>query len=320
MLYKNCPLYALQSKKMLSNLLGMPSKKWFHQNFVQQNIIPYIDHSSKPRLVEAPSSELKRIQKRIKNGLSRISFPSYVYSGVKGKSYVNHAKNHIGRRYLFKIDISAFFPNIPREKVYSFFKSELQTSSDVAEILTNLCTSDLSRPLQSRKEIDEFLASKRIKHLNHLCTGASPSPLLSYLVNKRMFDELHSICDFYDITMTVYVDDAVFSSTSPIDLNARKKILNIVTKHGYNISKNKVKYYYPTEPKKITGVIVKADGDITIPNKLRKKIIDRFDNYADEQDINKLYGCLVAAKQIDRSAYPSIIEFINQKKKSKDLN
>ena len=59
---------------------------------------------------------------------------------------------------------------------------------------------------------------------------------------------------------------------------------------------------------------------MTIPNKLRKKIIDRFNNYSNENDTNKLYGCLVAAKQIDRSAYPSIIEFIKRKKNRNNLN
>lgn len=317
MLYKNCPLYALQSKKMLSKLIGISNKKWFKQDFVQQNITPYIDHSGKPRLVEVPSLELKAIQKRIKNGLSSISFPDYVYSGVKGKSYVNHAKNHIGQRYLFKIDISAFFPNIPREKVYRFFKFELQTSSDIAKILTNLCTSDLSRPLQNREEINAFLKNKRIRQLNHLCTGASPSPLLSYLVNKDMFEEMRDVCDQHNITMTVYVDDAIFSCDRPINSDIRRKILHIVTKHGYNVSKNKVKYYLPTTAKKITGVIIKSDGHVTVPNKLRKKIVDRFNNYNDLNDLNKLYGCLVAAKQIDRSAYPSIIEFINKERRHK---
>lgn len=302
---------------MLSQIIGISNKKWFRQKFVQQNITPYIERSGKPRLVEVPSAELKVIQKRIKNGLSKISFPSYVYSGVKDKSYVNHAKNHIGERYLFKIDISAFFPNIPREKVYNFFKSEMQTSSDVAEILTNLCTSDLSRFLQNRKEIDAFLTDKKIKQLNHLCTGASPSPLLSYLANKDMFEEMRCVCNCHDITMTVYVDDAIFSCESPINSNVRKKILNIVTKYGYNVSKHKVKYYLPTMPKKITGVIVKSNGHITIPNKLRKKIIDRFDNYADENNRNKLYGCLIAARQIDHSAYPSIIEVIKHNKTTK---
>ncbi len=316
MLYKTCPLYALQSKKTLAKLIGISNKKWFKQDFVQQNISPYIDSTSKKRLVEVPSKELKAIQKRIKNGLSSISFPDYVYSGVKGKSYVKHAKNHIGKRYLFKIDISAFFPNISRERVYNFFKTDLQTSSDVAHILTNLCTCNLLRPLQNSDEITAFLTYKNIRQLNHLCTGASPSPLLSYLVNKDMFDELYDICDSLNITMTVYVDDAIFSCEHPINSEIRKKILHTVTKHGYNISKNKVKYYPPTSPKKITGVIIKSDGNITIPNKLRKKIIERFNNYTDN-DMNKLYGCLVAAKQIDRSAYPSIIEFINNNKKAK---
>ena len=108
-MYQSCSLYAIQSKKMLFTILGMQDKKWAKNVFVQQNISPYIDTAVKPRLVEVPSSELKAIQKRIKNCLIRCRFPEYVFSGVKGKSYVDNAKLHMGVKYLYKIDVSAFF-------------------------------------------------------------------------------------------------------------------------------------------------------------------------------------------------------------------
>ena len=46
-------------------------------------------------------------------------------------------------KYLFKIDISKFFPNIGRNKVYNFYLKKLNTSPDVANILTNLSTINL---------------------------------------------------------------------------------------------------------------------------------------------------------------------------------
>lgn len=140
--------------------------------------------------------------------------------------------------------------------------------------------------------------------------------MLSYLVNKSMFDEMHCLCCKYNITMTVYVDDAIFSSDAPIPLWFRNQVISIVTKQGYNISRNKVKYYAPTDVKKVTGVIIRSDGTLDIPNKLRLKIKQRFDNMENDGEINKLHGCVVAAKQIKKSSYPSIAEYIkNQKTK-----
>ena len=68
-MYQNCPLYAIQSKKMLLQALGIQDKRWQKHTFVQQNISPFIDGTIKKRLVEAPSQQLKIIQKRIKNPL-----------------------------------------------------------------------------------------------------------------------------------------------------------------------------------------------------------------------------------------------------------
>ena len=92
-MYQKCPLYAIKSKKMLLQALGVQDKRWQKHAFVQQNISPYIDGTAKKRLVEAPSQQLKLIQKRIKNALIKCDFPEHVFSGIKGRSYVENAKN-----------------------------------------------------------------------------------------------------------------------------------------------------------------------------------------------------------------------------------
>lgn len=316
-MYQNCPLYAIQSKKMLLQALGIQDKRWQKHAFVQQNISPYIDGTTKKRLVEAPSQQLKAIQKRIKNALIRCDFPKYVFSGIKGRSYVKNAEKHAGRLFVYKIDISAFFPNTSRDKVYSFFLTQLKTSPDVANILTNLCTSDLSRDIKNKDKIDAFLKEKGITQMNHLCTGASPSPVLSYLVNQTMFEEMKHLCDANDISMTIYVDDTVFSSKKEIPVRIRTKILKIVKKHGYKVSLKKVKYYPATGVKKITGVIIRSNGSLDIPNKLRFKIKKRFYLHQETgcvDDLKKLEGCVVAARQINKQAYPSVLEYIKKER------
>ena len=183
----------------------------------------------------------------------------------------------------------------------------------MANILTNLCTSDLSRDIKNKAEIDAFFQGKGITQINHLCTGASPSPILSYLVNQAMFDEMKCLCDANGIAMTIYVDDTIFSSNNEISTNIRSKILDIVAKYGYKVSIKKVKYYSVYEVKKITGVVIRSDGALDIPNRLRFKIKSRLKSHKEScevDDLNKLAGCVVAARQIDRRAYPSVVEYI----------
>lgn len=312
-MYIKCSLYAIKSKSMLKEILNIKNNKWLNKAYVQSQTSPFIDKKNKARLIESPNSELKSIQKLIKNMLSRYQFPNYVFSGVKKKSYVDNANEHKGKTYLYKVDISSFFPNTSRNKVYQFFKNELKTSSDVANILTNFCTFDLSSIIQTNNEIASFLDSKKIIHLNHLSTGACTSPVLSYLVNKQMFNELYETCEQNNIKMTIYIDDISFSSTNPLVKNLRSRIISIITKNGYNISVKKTKYYLPTDVKKVTGVIIKKDGSPDVPNKLRLKIKSKFENLKSDSDKKQLAGYIAAAKQIRKDIYPSISHSIKMK-------
>lgn len=315
MKYDNCPLFELQSKKLLRYLLGINNnltKQWYVASLVE----PYIDTNGKPRLIEPPQLELKVVHKRIKNMLGKIEVPENVFSGIKGRSYSDNASFHIGNnpRYLFKIDLTAFFPSISRDVVYKFFLTDLRCSPDVADILTNLTTVDLTKTtLSDPQSVYSFLSSKNVTCYNHLISGAPTSQILSYLVNHKMFDEMQALADKKLVTMTIYVDDVTFSSEQKITQKFRKSILNIVKKYNYQISKAKVKNYSRKYPKLVTGVIIDASGHLTVKNSLRKKIIVEHDflrnNPEDIASRRRLRGLVTAARQAQRGVYPSIYKF-----------
>ena len=188
-----CPLFSLKSKSLLQKLLHISDPKLTKQAQIALLIEPYIDHSLKDRLIERPKYELKLIQKHLKRLLDRIVVPDNIFSGVKRKSYIDNAKYHInsGVRNLYKIDLTAFFPSIRRNTVYSFFKNDLRCSPDVARILTDLTTVDMLKSnVKNWSEVSRFLNTKKISCTNHLISGAPTSQKLSYLVNHKMFDHL----------------------------------------------------------------------------------------------------------------------------------
>ena len=215
---------------MLKYILHIKNENLLKQERVA-SISPYVDRSKKPRLIEPPQAELKAAQKRIKTLLGKIEVPNNVFSGIKGRSYSDNALIHLGdcARNLYKIDLTAFFPSIRRETVYRFFFEELCCSPDVAAILSNLTTVDLTK-LDQRNLADvyDFLANKGINCYNHLISGAPTSQILSYLVNHKMFDELQSLSEKNNMTMTVYVDDVVFSSKCKISSEFRKSVLALI--------------------------------------------------------------------------------------------
>ena len=316
MKYTDCPLYGLKSKKLLKRLLNINNKQMMKQPHIASLVSPYIDKSGKPRLIEPPHDELKIIQKQIKNCLGRIAVPDNVFSGIKGRSYADNARLHVGnnRRNLYKIDLTAFFPSITRDTVYRFFTKDLLCSPDVAQLLTDLTTIDLEK--SSAKNIDEiyeFLKGKNVSSYNHLISGAPTSQILSYLVNHRMFDEMQKFADDNGITMTVYVDDVTFSSENRISKDFRDKIVAIIRKYNYQISRNKVKRYTKLYPKLITGVIIDATGKTVLKNSMRQKVIITYNELKkdpENADIRmRLKGLLIAARQVNKEAFPSIYKF-----------
>lgn len=308
-------LFKLSSKKYLMKILKVPTKEYLNQNFIAKQINPYIQTNPKPRLIEVPSDSLKKIQTGIKCELNKIEVPFNVFSGIKGKSYVDNAAIHKDCKFLFKIDLTAFFPCITRETVYKFFKNDLVAASDIANILTNFVTIDLALcNIQEPKSIEQFLLSKGIKTTNHLISGSPASQILSYLSNHDMFDELQTVCAKNDIAMSIYVDDITFSSQHKISHKHKEIIYSIISKHLYRLSKSKVKYYTTNYPKSVTGTVILPNGKLVIPNSLRHKVISELHNYKenpqDEHSRKRLQGLIVAAQQTEPLKFDNIYNLV----------
>lgn len=292
-------------------LLAISDNNFFKQEYVASQIEPYIDKSRKHRLIEKPSEQLKAIQSKIKGLLYAIQVPDNVFPGIKGRSYSQNAQWHKGTKYVYKIDLTAFFPSITREKVYSFFKEDLKTSPDIAEFLTNITTVDIDMAnMQNAEQVNEFLSSKNITTRNHLISGAPTSQILSYMVNHKMFEEIQSLAYQNNVVMTIYVDDVTFSSENHISNKFKYKVHSIIKKYGYQISAQKVRLYSKCYPKLVTGAIIDKNGCLTVKNSLRYKIISALnelkENPNNKTARRKLRGLVIAARQIEPNAYPSV--------------
>ena len=190
----------------------------------------------------------------------------------------------------------------------------MQCSPDVAKILTNLTTIDLSKAtLRDPESVYNFLAQKKVRCHNHLMSGAPTSQILSYLVNHSMFDELQLIADRNGITMTIYVDDVTFSCGQKISYRFKKEIKSVIQKNNFQLSKGKVKSYTKLYPKLVTGAIINAKGHLTVKNSLRKKIILEHNTLRRDpnsiESRRRLQGLITAARQIEKDIYPSIYRF-----------
>lgn len=316
--YKLCNLYGLKSKKKLMELLHIDKKSYCKSSFTNCNITPFLINENQ-RLVEAPSEHLKSIQRTILGFLKKLDFPTYVYSGIKGKSYIDNVRVHEGTKSLFKLDISKFFPNTSRNSIYLFFRDKMKTSPDVANILANFCAYDST--YANKDSIKKYINEKGITQSNHLITGSPVSSIMSYLANVDMFDELYFKSKNSDINMTVYVDDIVFSSTNRIPSFFRNEVIKTVESYGFKISKNKYHWFEYGTIKKVTGVILDKKQQACAPFKLMKKTHEYIEeiNNGNYENSNKLLGCINTTEQIrnSKTKYKKLLQSkINNENKS----
>ncbi|QCT03677.1 hypothetical protein E6C60_2966 [Paenibacillus algicola] len=300
-----CALYKCKSKRKLAYYLKIDYEKLktisnitlYHSFSLQKN-------DGDPRLITAPKAELKKLQKRILRLLEKVKRPDYLISGEKGKSYLNNALTHQHSDYFLTIDIRKFYDNCKREYVYNFFIKMLQTSKDVACILTDIITFD-----------------------NKIPTGCPTSQMLAYYAYFDMFTELKEISQRFNSIFTLYVDDMTFSSKTSFNPKALANEVDIVLrKYGHRPKYKKVKYFSKEDFKLVTGVVITKEHALTVPNRLREKIYtgsmaekERLYTY-NPREISKrikklrsIKGQVQAAKNIQKTIFPEIDRLIDDK-------
>lgn len=277
------PLYKLQTRRKLAGLFDMSVAELEKLAKRPDNyrLFTIGKDKNKPRQVEEPKPYLERIHRRLFNLLRRIDPPSYLHSGVKGRSYITNANKHIGSDAAVTLDIRKFFPSTLGWHVFDFFHNVMQCSRDVAGLLTRLSTCH-----------------------GHVPTGSCLSQAIAFYAHYEMFEEIYNLTSSKGLTMTCYVDDIAVSGKG-----ANKKVLHeikgILQRRGLKSHPDKESVFRSGVPKEVTGSIVVENG-LKLPNKKHQQIheevtsILKMDDTKDKLNlINVAIGRLIAASQSD---------------------
>jgi len=275
-----CQLYRLQSRKKLAKEvfnLELPALESLANNTSNYRIFK-IPSGNKERQVEVPKPILERIHRRLFVLLERINKPTYLQSGIKGRSYITNAKLHIGHVPLVKLDVKKFYPSVDSARVYRFFNTVLLCSPDVSGLLTKLTTCE-----------------------GHIPTGSCVSQLLAFFAAKPMFDELDCLAAKHGLKFSCYVDDLTFSGSlaTPSLLWGAKQVVHA---HGFGYHKDH--FYTAEQDKLVTGVMVNSDRIAILPSKeheLWRRTQDLGTGDIEQRivAVNSLIGTVVAAGQIE---------------------
>ena len=199
----------------------------------------------KSRRIDAPTSQLKSIQRRIAKELTSIyEPPSCVHGFLEGRSIVSSARHHVGCPVILSLDLRDFFPSIAEKRVQGLFRAKpFSFPMEVASALTGLCCNRGS-----------------------LLQGAPTSPVLSNMICMRMDKQLSSFAHARGVYYTRYADDITFSGKSSravnrlIDVNSPDllcaEIRGIIRKNGFEVNAAKSHVARKTERQVVTGIVV----------------------------------------------------------------
>lgn len=250
------PLYKVTSKRKLAELLKLSVRDIRYlasltDNYRQwempqkrQEILAGLA-AKKPRVIQQPKPLLDAVHRRISDLLSRIQKPSFVFSATKGLDYVDNARRHMNPHRGVKVDIKDFYPSVRSRLVRKFFEKRLHCAPDVAELLTKICCFG-----------------------EHLATGSSVSPLLSYFACSELFARIERLASQRQLVFTLYVDDMMFSGEEATRMFASEVVRELAA-HGF--IGHKISYFPAGTVKVVTGVAVWSDR-VSLPMSRYKRM------------------------------------------------
>lgn len=233
-------------------------------------------------LKEATGTQLRKVQARIAVLLRRVIPPEYRHSGVRGRSFITNAQQHLQDDPSVKLDIKSFYPSTTFQHVRRFFSETMGCAGDVAFLLAKLCC------YQQR----------------HLPTGGVHSEVVAFYCHKRSFDQLWQRAKARGGKMSVYVDDIMLTmpGSSLTDLEWARRLF---AQQRVRIHPGKSKVLAKRSVKVITGVEIRR-GKAGAPKQQHKMIKQRFDEIraaASAEDaagsVKSLLGHLDHVAQID---------------------
>ena len=276
-------LCSLDHLKSVCSLENQYKHRWKHKTddkapWLTEPPKPSIAHEYRP--IDVPEPSLKKLQARVASILSKIEPPEFLFSPVKGRSYVENAKRHSAGTAFWQLDVADYFPSCTDNRVAWFFRTVLQCAPDVTAILVRV-TCDAGR----------------------LPQGSPASPILAYFSNSKMWNDVDATVREAGCVTSIYADDITVSGDL-IRASTVWAVKKIIHNNGFKL-KDEKELSTVSSPADITGVIVDR-GKLRLPNRQLKKLkvlVVEAKNEADRTKAAKMQiqiqGRLAQRKQIE---------------------
>ena len=195
------------------------------------------------REITAPKGALRGVLQALNIVLQAYDEPTpWAYGFVCGRSVVDNARPHVGKRYILNLDLKNFFPTITRRQVADCLMAEpFGFSSLAAELISGLA----SVRTNNNEEV--------------LAQGFATSPTLSNFICREMDKEIAGVAAAQGITFTRYADDLTFSSDADIlrpQGELAQQVKTIVERYGFRLNEEKTHLQRRGRRQEVTGLMV----------------------------------------------------------------
>lgn len=215
------------------------------------------------RLIEAPKSRLKAIQKQILLEILNKVPPHSAAHGFRARRSIRtFAAPHVDREVVAKIDLCDFFPSITTARVQAIFRS-LGYPDAVASTLTGLCSNTTPPDAWDDEELigfDEWRRhSQRLYEKPHLPQGAPTSPALANLCAYRLDCRLSALAESAGAIYTRYADDLAFSGDAEFAKGVKRFLTHVcatVAEEGFRVHHRKTRVMRRGVRQRVAGLVV----------------------------------------------------------------
>ena len=213
------------------------------------------------RRIDAPTTNVKILLQKLNYVLQSVYVikPS-VHGFALGKNVRSNASAHLGKRWVFNIDLKDFFPSINFGRVRGLFMGKpYYLPQKVSTVLAHLCCFQGSLP-----------------------QGAPTSPVISNMICAQMDSQLQQLAKVNRCTYTRYADDITFSTTTrgfPADigfidslgqLHVGNRLEQTIVDNGFFINSRKIWLRGRNHRQVVTGVTVNDSPNL--PRKYTNQI------------------------------------------------
>jgi hypothetical protein len=192
---------------------------------------------------------------------------------VPNRNIVENAQAHVGKKYIFNIDLKDFFPSIELHRIKAVLKlppfNLNESREKLAYMIANLCCHVIDNEeeiLPKYKVGDGYDIAylEELKSRAFLPQGAPTSPILSNIICQKLDRRLNGLAKKVGAKYTRYADDITFSADSDIfNLAFKTEMRRIVEEQHFTINEKKVRLQGIGYKQEVTGLVVNEKVNVS---------------------------------------------------------